>query len=119
VEEQLLNRHNHIHVLKRAVWPQHNKVLVAAYLPHAILLADADRLLPEDQLSCHIEIEILLKDVDTADVAANWPLATVAQCSTENLRASMLDDFVDIPSTVQLVFADGQQRCHTFPLVAR
>jgi hypothetical protein len=32
----------------------------------------------------------------------------------------MLDNFVDIEgSSVLLVFGDGEQRCHTFPLAAR
>ena len=42
---------------------------------------------------------------------------------TENLFSSMVDNssFVDIgpSSSVLLVFADGKQRCHTFPLAAR
>jgi hypothetical protein len=82
-------------------------------------MADADRLLPEDRLTLHIEIEILLKDVDSVATAANWPLATTAQYSTDNLEGSMLEEFVDIPASVLLIFADGEQRCHTFPLVAR
>jgi hypothetical protein len=39
----------------------------------------------------------------------------------ENISAVMLDSFVDLKSSsVQLVFADGEQlQCHTFPLAAR
>jgi hypothetical protein len=40
--------------------------------------------------------------------------------SAENLSEVMLDNFVDIEgSSVLLVFEDGEQRCHTFPLAAR
>jgi hypothetical protein len=41
---------------------------------------------------------------------------------TENLcKAMLLDKFVDIgaASSVLLVFSDGEQLCHTFPLAAR
>jgi hypothetical protein len=38
----------------------------------------------------------------------------------DNLCTTMLDNFVDLgASSVLLVFQDGQQLCHTFPLAAR
>jgi hypothetical protein len=38
----------------------------------------------------------------------------------EDLHNDMLDNFADLSAaSVHLEFADGEQRCHTFPLAAR
>jgi hypothetical protein len=40
--------------------------------------------------------------------------------SPEDLHDAMLDRFADFSAaSVLLVFEDGEQRCHTFPLAAR
>jgi hypothetical protein len=122
-------------------------------MAHTKLLADADRLLPDNQLCVHFEIEILPQpppsppprrpsstgSEDSSDEEEDhsfneWlatrrtpppppPISPLALCSTDNLRAAMLDDFVDLTgssSSVVLVFSDGsEQPCHTFPLAAR
>ena len=72
-----------------------------------------DRLMPGGCLVVHVELEIIL---DTFAVAS----LVTSPLQQEDLQHTMLDTFVDIgPSSVVLVFEDGELRCHTFPLAAR
>jgi hypothetical protein len=46
--------------------------------------------------------------------------AAVVAPSRKNFFTGMVDDFVDLKlSSVLIVFKDGEQKCHAFPLAAR
>jgi hypothetical protein len=46
--------------------------------------------------------------------------AAVAAPSRKNFFEGMVDNFVDLKlSSVLIVFKDGEQKCHAFPLAAR
>jgi hypothetical protein len=57
--------------------------------------------------------------VPTNPAPAACPAAVVAP-SRKNFFEGMVDNFVDLKlSSVLIVFKDGEQKCHAFPLAAR
>jgi hypothetical protein len=63
---------------------------------------------------------IVQEDVAPTNPApAAFPAAAVAP-SRKNFFEGMVDNFVDLKlSSVLIVFKDGEQKCHAFPLAAR
>ena len=112
----LRDKYGDLDVVKHVVCKVRNEQMISATVPHEKITASADRLLHRGMLLIYLEIEILLPDTSAINRSS-----ALARCSTADLRHSMLDaPFVDLgPSSVLLVFKDGEQRCHTFPLVAR
>jgi len=105
----MLDANGELTVMKKTIVDVKLLATVNAFVPREWFLAAPDRLLPGGNLTVCVEIKIL-------------PAATIVSdaMTSENLRQTMLDHFVDIgPSSVLLVFEDGEQRCHTFPLAAR
>ena len=78
------------------------------------LQAAADRLLPGGKLTVCAEIAFPPEVWVVSEEPARMPRPTA------DISQVMLNNFVDIgPSSVLLVFEDGEQRCHTFPLASR
>jgi len=105
----MLDVNGELKVIKKTIVDVKLLATINASVPREVFLAAPDRLLPRGILTVCVEIKIL-------------PAATIVSDAipSENLRQTMLDHFVDIgPSSVLLVFEDGEQRCHTFPLAAR
>ena len=92
-----------------------------AYISHAWLRESAEVLLPGGTLHAHFKIFFTCMDKLVTRTKMTRQLQQLGQ-PTENLFSSMADSsFVDLGpgSSVLLVFEDGEQRCHTFPLAAR
>ena len=108
----LLDKNGDVEVVKKTVIDSKHQVAWAT-VPHGRFPAAPDRLMPGGCLVVHVELEIIL---DTFAVAS----LVTSPLQQEDLQHTMLDTFVDIgPSSVVLVFEDGELRCHTFPLAAR
>jgi hypothetical protein len=100
-----------------------------AVLQQNILIADAthdslkdplESLMPGGQLTVCVEFEILAALVNSGVQLRAARPALLRSTVATNVRKEMLDSFVDIgPSSVLLVFADGELTCHSFPLAAR
>ena len=95
-----------------------------ANISRAWLKDSADRMFPDGTLHVYFNI----RDDQKTGIKSTITKGTQPQEEqqlgqpTENLFSSMADSsFVDIgpSSSVLLVFEDGEQRCHTFPLAAR
>ncbi len=89
---------------------------------HQKLLSSAERLMSGGTLTIYIEIKILpssatvingsLQNVDPAQPAPALAL--------KNIFEDMVDNFVYLKlGSVLIVFQDGEQNCHAFPLAAR
>ena len=93
-----------------------------AYISQAWLRESAEVLLPGGTLHAHFKIFFTCMDKLVTRTKMTRQLQQLGQ-PTENLFSSMADNssFVDLGpgSSVLLVFEDGEQRCHTFPLAAR
>ena len=90
-------------------------------ISQAWLRESAEVLLPGGTLHAHFKIFFTCMDKLVTRTKMTRQLQQLGQ-PTENLFSSMADSsFVDIgpSSSVLLVFEDGEQRCHTFPLAAR
>jgi hypothetical protein len=75
--------------------------------------------LPGGQLTLIVKAKIWLWPEGLEKTRPNGQLEHGEE-SGESLSDIMLDNFVDIGgSSVLLVFQDGEQQCHTFPLAAR
>jgi hypothetical protein len=85
-------------------------------LHHEELLADADSLLPDGQLIILVKVTIYTKSSLYGE-SFTEPRLTSQEFNQSNV---MMDNFVDLGAdSVLLVFEDGEERCHTFPLAAR
>ena len=92
-----------------------------AYISQAWLRESAEVLLPGGTLHAYFKIFFTGMDKLKSRTKMTRQLQQLGQ-PTENLFSSMADSsFVEIgpSSSVLLVFEDGEQRCHTFPLAAR
>jgi hypothetical protein len=90
-----------------------------AVIPHSELLAEAENLLPENQLTIFAKVSISVwSDIEME--TRSTPSLEHQKESADCLSEIMLDNFVEIGgSSVLMVFEDGEQRCHSFPLAAR
>jgi hypothetical protein len=80
-----------------------------ASLSHRKLLAEENSLLPGGHITIFVKVTISF-----------WSELEHPREPKENLFDAMLAKYVDFAdASVLLVFADGEQRCHTFPLAAR
>ena len=103
--------------LRKAVVNKKYCLMTSASLPHRWFQAAPERLLPGNRFTVCIEVEILH---GPAFSSISPTALAPEQGASENCCLTMLDTFVDIgPSSVVLVFEDGELRCHTFPLAAR
>ena len=103
--------------LRKAVGKKKHCRFVSASVPHLWFKAAPERLLPSNRLTLCIEVEIL-HGPTFSSISPTAP--QLKHSASENCRLTMLDTFVDIgPSSVVLVFEDGELRCHTFPLASR
>ena len=95
-----------------------------ANISRAWLKDSADRMFPDGTLHFYFKIRDDLQTSIKSTITKGTQPQEEQQLGqpTENLFSSMADSsFVDIgpSSSVLLVFEDGEQRCHTFPLAAR
>jgi hypothetical protein len=98
-----------------------------ANMSHEKLRSSDDRLMPGGTLTICIEIKIFpsVAAVSHGDLqyhSAPVPLRAAAALATAptSIFEDMVDDFVDMKlNSVLIVFKDGEQKCHAFPLVAR
>ena len=103
--------------LRKAVVNKKYCLMTWASLPHRWFQAAPERLLPGNRFTVCIEVEILH---GSAFSSISPTALAPEQGDSENCCLTMLNTFVDIgPSSVVLVFEDGELRCHTFPLAAR
>jgi hypothetical protein len=91
--------------------------------PHAELNAAASSLMPNGRLTIFVEIRNVVKyrySIGIQPLQGHTTTPAPRDLPPENISGVMLDNFVDLNnSSVLLVFEDGEQRCHTFPLAAR
>ena len=108
---------NEQEICGRQIW---NNGSFGTNISRAWLKDSADRMFPDGTLHVYFKImhnyepSVLKSTITKGTQQLGQP--------TENLFSSMADSsFVDIgpSSSVLLVFEDGEQRCHTFPLAAR
>jgi hypothetical protein len=94
------------------------------------LRSSSERLMPDGTLTICFEIKIfpslatvshrIVQEnvVPTNPAPAAFPAAVAP--SRKNFFEGMVDNFVDLKlSSVLIVFKDGEQKCHAFPLAAR
>jgi hypothetical protein len=102
-----------------------NKHRFAGYELHDELKANKEKLLPDGRLIICIQITVNFDRPELISTTASKakPLQMKHQHNdhqpTENIYKDMLDQFVDVGGNVLLVFEDGEQQCHTFPLASR
>ena len=107
-----------------------NPETVQASTTHAALRAAADRLLPDGRLHIYVKIRLLASTatmINSEIKIIGSSLSRQLQQQSledksnteENISDVMLSTFVDVGANVLLVFKDGEQMCHTFPLAAR
>jgi hypothetical protein len=83
---------------------------------HKELLADADILLPDGQLTILVNVTIFTE----SDLYTETFTEPLLKSRKVNHLNAMLDNFVDLGTdSVLLVFEDGEERCNTFPLASR
>ncbi len=101
---------------------------ILAAVPHASLTANTDQLLPGGRLTLVIRIRLHASAatmVHDAKLGSDLRLQQkmvekkLPAPDVEDLCSLMLDNFVDVGANVVLVFEDGDQKCHTFPLATR
>jgi hypothetical protein len=127
VAVKLLEKEGGHKLLKDVVhkcWDKDEAINCDVQASHQMLKASADQLMPGGVLTVCVEIQILpsIKTMNCSELTTKpvSPAKEKKSSNKENIRERMLDNFVDIgPSSVILVFEDGEQRCHTFPLAAR
>jgi hypothetical protein len=105
-------------------WDKDESINCDVQASHQMLKDSADQLMPCGVLTICVEIQILpsIQTMNRSELTTKpvSPAKKMKSSNKENIRKTMLDNFVDIgPSSVILVFEDGEQRCHTFPLAAR
>ena len=93
-------------------------------ISRAWLKDSADRMFPDGTLHVYVKLMHNYEPSVKSTITKGTQPQEQQQLGqpTENLFSSMADSsFVDIgpSSSVLLVFEDGEQRCHTFPLAAR
>jgi hypothetical protein len=127
VSIKLLEKEGGHRLLKDVVhkcWDKDEAIPCNVEVSHQMLKDSADQLMPGGVLTVCVEIQILpsIKTMSRSVLTTKpvSPAQKKKSSNKENIRERMLDNFVDIgPSSVILVFEDGEQRCHTFPLAAR
>jgi hypothetical protein len=85
------------------------------------LTEQADTLLPDGRLTIAAKVSFATWDEVVVENGANRIQHHRPQMTQPagDLFDAMLESFVEIGGSVLLVFEDGEQRCHTFPLAAR
>jgi hypothetical protein len=96
--------------------------VLSVSMAHENLLSSAERLMPGGTLTIYVEIKILpswatvvhgsLQNVD--------PVQPAQALTPKNTFEDMVDNFFDMKlGSILIIFEDGEQKCHTFPLAAR
>ena len=127
VAVKLLEKEGGHKLLKEVVhkcWDKDGAISCDVVASHQMLKDSADQLMPCGVLTICVEIQILpsIQTMNRSELTTKpvSPAQKKTSSNKENIRETMLDNFLDIgPSSVILVFEDGEQRCHTFPLAAR
>jgi hypothetical protein len=91
-------------------------------MDHDKLLSSAERLMPGGTLTIYVEIKILpsLATVVHGSLQNVDPAQTAQALTPKNIFEDMVDNFVYLKlGSVLIVFQDGEQNCHAFPLAAR
>jgi hypothetical protein len=92
----------------------------AAFQDHETLLDNKDQLLPDGRLIIYIQIYSQINSPALVSTAIRQQQQQEQQQpAAENIYKDLVDQFVDIGGSVLLVFDDGEQQCHTFPLAVR
>ena len=89
---------------------------------HEDLLSSADRLMPDGTLTIYIEIKILPSwaTVIHGSLQNVVPAQPAQALTPKNIFEDMVDNFVNLKlGSLLIVFQDGEQNCHAFPLAAR
>jgi hypothetical protein len=97
------------------IWGESSDNRFTASMPHAKLLAEAADLLPGGEITFLVKVSV----ATCAGIGIEGRPPAKNQKGEESLSEAMLDNFAEIGGTVLLVFEDGEQRCHSFPLAAR
>jgi hypothetical protein len=89
---------------------------------HEDLLSSAERLMPDGTLTMYIEIKILPSwaTVIHGSLQNVVPAQPAQALTPKNIFEDMVDNFVNLKlGSVLIVFRNGEQNCHAFPLAAR
>jgi hypothetical protein len=89
------------------------------YQFHDELKGETEKLLPDGRLIIYIQLTVKLDNSELISTAVQSRPLRKQQQPFENIYKDMVDQFVDIGGSVLLVFQDGEQQCHIFPLAAR
>jgi hypothetical protein len=100
-------------------WFDANDYGLEVNFAHEKLLSSAERLMPGGTLTIYIEIKIL-PSLATVVHGTLQDAAPPTRVTPKNVFADMVDSFVDMKlNSILLIFENGEQKCHAFPLAAR
>jgi hypothetical protein len=93
-------------------------------MSHEKLQSSSERLMPGGTLTICFEIKIFPSVATVThgslQSVAPPPTRAVGASTQKNIFEDMVDNFVNMKlNSVLIVFMDGQQKCHAFPLAAR
>jgi hypothetical protein len=103
-------------------WFKHGGSVLNVYMAHEKLLSSAERLMPGGTLTIFIQIKILPSwaTVIHGSLQNVVPAQHAQALTPKNIFEDMVDNFVYLKlGSVLIVFQDGEQNCHAFPLAAR